>query len=248
MSETLLSDTPVSTGTNPSPTAAEFHAAPFSERCRQIFGRGDHLLIGVSPGNSYFSAGRIAELVHWGRSRFSAVDVVHADLHVEAQFAAAGYPPDAAARRAAKEVKATRRRVERGVADAGRTAVGVHALSDFTDTAAYRRLHRGVLDALGTDRPLRTATERMAGGFLHSRLDGAAPAADQLAAGVAYIAAELPFFLDTPALLGVASSVACYHVELPLTGVLFGRAEGLRAAAGQAYAVVRPAAVAAVAA
>ncbi|WP_435796306.1 tRNA-dependent cyclodipeptide synthase [Kitasatospora aureofaciens] len=48
--------------------------------------------------------------------------------------------------------------------------------------------------------------------------------------------------LDTPALLGVRSSVSCYHLQLPLTPVLFGRDEGLRAAARQAYAVVRPAA------
>ncbi|MFD9127172.1 tRNA-dependent cyclodipeptide synthase [Kitasatospora sp. NPDC059571] len=243
MSEILLSTTPIPGG----PPAA-FDAAPFSERCRRIFDRGDHLLIGVSPGNSYFSAGRIADLVRWGRESFAAVDVVHADLHVAAQFRAAGYPPEAAARRAAKEVKATRRRVERGVADAGRSRVGVHALSELAGTAAYRRLHRTVLDALGADRPLREATERMAGGFLHSRLDGAAPDAEHLAAGVAYIAAELPFFLDTPALLGVDSSVACYHVELPLTDVLFGRTEGLRAAAHQGYAVVRPAVAAAAAA
>ena len=93
---------------------------------------------------------------------------------------------------------------------------------------------------LGTDRPLREAAERMAHGFLRTRLGGTPPEPGQLADGLRYIAAELPFFLDTPALLGVPSSVACYHLELPLTDVLFGRAEGLRAAAGQAYAVVRP--------
>ncbi|MEV6206429.1 tRNA-dependent cyclodipeptide synthase [Kitasatospora sp. NPDC051914] len=230
MSETLLST-----------TIEGFQAFPFSERCRRVFARGDHLLIGVSPGNSYFSARRIAELVHWGKEFFDAVDIVHADLHVDAQFGAQGYPPEAALRRAAKEVKTTRRRIERGVADAGRDGVRAHALSDFTGSAAYRRLHGAALDALATDPPFREATERMAHGFLRSRLDGGTPDPEHLAAAVDYIAAELPFFLDTPALLGVPSSVACYHLELPLTAVLFGRTEGLSAAAGQAYAVVRPA-------
>ncbi|PBC76713.1 cyclo(L-tyrosyl-L-tyrosyl) synthase [Streptomyces sp. TLI_235] len=234
MSETLLST-----------TLDEFQAFPYSERCRRVFARGDHLLIGVSPGNSYFSADRITRLVHWGREFFDTVDVVHADQHVDAQFGAQGYPPDAARRRAAKEVKATRRRIERGVTEAGRPGVRTYALSDFTSGEAYRRLHTAVLDALVADRPLREAVERMACDFLRARLGGAAPAAEHLAAAIRYIAAELPFFLDTPALLGVPSSVACYHLELPLTGVLFGRSDGLHAAPGQGYAVVRPTAAAA---
>lgn len=233
MSETLLST-----------TFSMFEAEPFSERCRAVFDRADHLLIGVSPGNSYFTSRRIAELVVWGREFFNAVDIVYADLHVDAQYAASGYPPEQAERRAAKEVKATRRRIRTAVAEAACSRVGVHGLSEFQDRPAYRELHREVLHALAVDPVLRAAAEGMAGAFLRSRLAGAdGPDAGQLAAGVEYIAAELPFFLDTPALLGVASSVSCYHVELPLTPVLFGRSEGLRAVPAQGYAVVRPAAV-----
>ncbi|MFJ8041879.1 tRNA-dependent cyclodipeptide synthase [Kitasatospora sp. NPDC096147] len=230
MTETLLST-----------SSSTFQALPFSDRCHRVWQRGDHLLIGVSPGNSYFSQLRIAQLVRWGRQFFAAVDVVHADLHVDAQYAVHGYPAELALRRAAKEVKATRRRIERGVALAGRAGVGVHALSEFTGTAAYRRLRGEVATGLAEDAELRAATELMAAGFLASRLaEGEAPTADQLAAGIGYIAAELPFFLDTPSLLGVESSVSCYHVELPLTPVLFGRDHGLRAAPGQGYAVIRP--------
>ncbi|WP_395293528.1 tRNA-dependent cyclodipeptide synthase [Kitasatospora hibisci] len=221
-----------------------YEALPFSARCREIWRRGDHLLIGVSPGNSYFSHRRISELIRWGREFFDRIDIVHADLHVEAQFAAFGYTAEHAQRRAAKEVKATARRIARGAEEAGEPDnVRAHALSEFTGHPAYGRLHHQTVDALRTDREFREAAEGMARGFLAARMDeGLAPNELQLAAGLQYIAAELPFFLDTPALLGVASSVSCYHVELPLTPVLFGRDRGLRAAPGQAYAVVRPAA------
>ncbi|WP_371500816.1 tRNA-dependent cyclodipeptide synthase [Kitasatospora sp. NBC_00374] len=230
--------------TLPTTTPDTFEAVPFSDRCRAVFDRGDHLLIGVSPGNSYFSHQRLADLIRWGRAFFERVDVVHADLHVATQFLAGGHPAEQAERRAAKEVKATQRRIRRAVEDAGPDRVGTHALSDFTPQPAYRRLHSAVLAALDTDPVLRAATEGMARGFLQTRLaEGAGPTPVQLAAGVQYIAAELPFFLDTPALLGVDSSVSCYHVELPLTEVLFGRGQGLRAAPAQGYAVVRPAAV-----
>jgi len=237
MSETLLSTTPTRT----LDALPLFEALPFSGRCREIWDRGDHLLIGVSPGNSYFSHQRISELVHWGTQFFESVDIVYADLHVDTQFASFGYTPEHALRRATKEIKATHRRIQRGVEESGRSGTRVRALSDFLPDPAYQSLHRAVLDALDTDPVFREATEGMARAFLSARLpEGRSASPAQLAAGVAYIAAELPFFLDTPSLLGVPTSVSCYHIQLPLTPVLFGRDEGLRAVPGQAYAVVRP--------
>ncbi|RKT11662.1 cyclo(L-tyrosyl-L-tyrosyl) synthase [Streptomyces sp. 1114.5] len=242
MRQTVPDDGPITT------PMGLYEALPYSRRCREIWQRGEHLLIGVSPGNSYFSHRRIAELVGWGLEFFERIDIVYADLLIATQFEAFGYAPEHAQRRAAKEVRATARRIERGVAESGhRNSVRVHALSEFTATDAYRRLHRQAVDGLRADPVYRTAAESMARGFLAARLgEGLAPTELQLAAGLRYITAELPFFLDTPALLGVPSSVSCYHLQLPLTPVLFGRDEGVRAAARQAYAVVRPAEVSSV--
>lgn len=243
LGENLASNTAAAAATALYEPLSCYEAFPFSERCGEIWERGDHLLVGVSPGNSYFSHRRIAELVEWGLESFRRIDVVHADLHVEAQFEAFGHTPENARRRAAKEIKATARRIARGIEESGAAGrAHAHPLSAFTAEPAYHRLHRQVTDALRDDRAFREAAEGMARGFLTARLDeGSTPTGHQLAAGLRYIAAELPFFLDTPALLGVPSSVSCYHVELPLTPVLFGREEGLRAAPGQAYAVIRPA-------
>ncbi|MDH6133466.1 cyclo(L-tyrosyl-L-tyrosyl) synthase [Kitasatospora sp. MAA4] len=230
MSDSLISTKP-----------STFEARPFSDRCRQVWERGDHLLIGVSPGNSYFSPQRISELILWAREFFDSVDIVYADLHVDTQFAAFGYTPEHAQRRAAKEIKTTARRIQRGVEEAGWEAVRVRAVSDFLADARYDQLRFAIEEGLRGDPVFRQAAEGMARSFLAGRTpDGAEPTAEQLAAGLRYICAELPFFLDTPGLLGVPTSVSCYHVELPLTPVLFGRSEGLRAVPQQAYAVVRP--------
>lgn len=234
MSDLLLS----TTASSLDDPHVRFEALPYSGRCHRVWQRGDHLLIGVSPGNSYFSSQRIAQLLRWASEFFRSIDIVYADLHVDTQFAAGGYSPENAQRRAAKEIKTTHRRIQRGVEEAAVPGVGIHGLSEFRDDPVYQRLHRSVLDALAGDEVFREATEGMARGFLAAR--GGEVSDAQLAAGVAYIAAELPFFLDTPALLRVSSSVSCYHVQLPLTPVLFGRTEGLRAQPAQAYAVIRP--------
>ncbi|MFK8906027.1 tRNA-dependent cyclodipeptide synthase [Streptomyces sp. YS-3] len=218
-----------------------FTFQPFTRSCRLIWDEGDHVLIGVSPGNSYFSAERIAGLVRWARARFDRVDLVYADRHVDRMFTTLGYDDEHARRRAAKELKAVRRRIARGVEEAGPGGlpVGVHALSEFEGNPVYDLLHRRVRHFLATDREFRTGCEEMAAAFLAGKAGGRVSQA-QTAACLDYIAAELPFFLDTPGILQVPSSVSCYHAPIPLTGLLYARGGGLRASRNQAYAVVRP--------
>lgn len=55
-----------------------------------------------------------------------------------------------------------------------------------------------------------------------------------------YICAEAPLFLDTPAILGVPSSLNCYHQSLPLAEMLYARGSGLRASRNQGHAIVTP--------
>ncbi|WP_229861338.1 tRNA-dependent cyclodipeptide synthase [Streptomyces xanthochromogenes] len=215
---------------------------PFTRSCHHIWDEGDHVLIGVSPGNSYFSAGRITELVRWASARFSRIDIVYADLHVADLFSALGYERDHAARRASKELKAVRRRILRGIEDADPqgTPVDVHGLSEFAGNPVYELLHRRVRHFLSTDPHFRAGCEHMAAHFLATKVGEPAVSAEQLSACLDYIVAELPFFLDTPGILGVPSSVSCYHAPIPLTELLYAKGGGLRASRNQAYAVVRP--------
>jgi cyclo(L-tyrosyl-L-tyrosyl) synthase len=223
-----------------------FEVTPFSTTCASIWDRGEHVLIGVSPGNGYFTHQRIGELVAWADQRFAAIDIVYADLHVDRMFAAFGYTAEHAAKRAAKDVKAVRRRILRGIDEVGAAGLlnakpRVHALSDFADEPTYRRLHARAIEALHVDDDVRRAGDAMANGFVAPRLpDGAEMTSEQRRTCVDYIAAELPFFVDTPAILGVRSSVSCYHTVLPMTEVLFSRRTAFRAEPDQAYAVVRP--------
>ncbi|MCB5166595.1 tRNA-dependent cyclodipeptide synthase [Streptomyces bambusae] len=220
-----------------------FEVLPFTRTCRHIWEDGDHVLIGVSPGNSYFSADRIAGLAQWATERFAQVDFVYADLHVDRMFAAFGYTREHAGKRAAKEIKAVRRRILKGVEESGspHAEIRVRALSEFQDNEVYKLLHRRVLHFLESDDEFRKGCERMALHFVGSKVpDGESITDEQLQVCFDYIAAELPFFLDTPSILDVPSSVSAYHVTMPLTEVLYARGGGLRATRNQAYAVVRP--------
>ncbi|MER5885640.1 tRNA-dependent cyclodipeptide synthase [Streptomyces sp. NPDC001941] len=246
-----MTPSPGSPGSATSPgtvtSSGTFIVEPFTRACRIVREDADHVLIGVSPGNSYFNARRVEELARWAAARFTAVDFVYADLHVAALFEALGHPPEHAARRAAKELKAVRRRVLGGVEAAGPPGarVRVHALSDFADHPVYRLLHRRVRHFLETDDEFRKGCDAMVEHFLAGKAGPGGVTGAQRAACLDYVAAELPFFLDTPGILGVPSSLACYHRPIPLTELLYAKGGGLRAARNQAYALVRPAEAAA---
>ncbi|WP_116245301.1 tRNA-dependent cyclodipeptide synthase [Nocardiopsis sp. FIRDI 009] len=223
----------------PTITMAEFEAIPFTVNCSVVYDRGEHLLVGASPGNGYFTRERVSALLAWARPRFDSVDVVYADREVDTMLVALGYDPDRARRRATKDVRALRRRILQGIEISGSDA-RCTALSAFEDDPAYLSLRADVEKAMLDDPEFRGVCERTIRRFLLPRRGEAEPTAEQWDAGMRYLARELPFFLDTPAILGVGSSVSCYHVEMPPTELLFTRERGLRAAASQAYATIRP--------
>ncbi|MEV2278725.1 tRNA-dependent cyclodipeptide synthase [Nocardiopsis sp. NPDC049922] len=223
----------------PTITMAEFEAIPFTVNCSVVYDKGEHLLVGASPGNGYFTRDRVAALLRWARRRFDSVDVVYADREVDAMFVALGYDPDRARRRATKDIRALRRRILQGIELSGSDA-RCTALSEFEGDSAYLSLRADVERAMRTDPEFTEVCQKTIRRFLLPRSGEKGPTDAQMEAGMRYLAREVPFFVDTPAILGVGSSVSCYHVEMPLTPLLFTRTSGLRAADSQAYATVRP--------
>ena len=63
-----------------------FEVQPYTSHCEVILGEGAHAVIGVSPGNSYFSARRLHDLARWGLDHFDRVDFVYTDLYVAEMY------------------------------------------------------------------------------------------------------------------------------------------------------------------
>ncbi|MGW4160544.1 tRNA-dependent cyclodipeptide synthase [Streptomyces sp. NPDC004788] len=215
----------------------------FGTRSAPLLEHGDHALFGVSTGNSYFSRHRLAEALRWATERFDLVDVVHTDVALEAMLVSLGYEPADARRSTAKQLRGVRRRIEGALEDIGPAAAGrvrARPLSVFLDQPGYQEVRARVRRALRTDVELRAVRDRMAYEFLTSRLGAdVLPVPAQVQAAFDYVDAELPFFVDSPRILGVASSVHCYHTVLALGRLLFGtRRTGLRPAENQGYAIV----------
>jgi cyclo(L-tyrosyl-L-tyrosyl) synthase len=215
----------------------DFDVQSFSDTCHRLFLRGEHALLGVSAGNSYFSQQRIARLLAWAQQHFAAVDLLYVDVHIDTMHMASGCSREHAASRAARAVRDVRRRVRRAMeataADPDR--VRVRALSECADLPGYQAVVRRVDRDIATDERLRQACEEHVRHLLGPRPD---PDGALLRAGLAYLRAELPFLVNTPDILGVPSSVVCYHAELPVLSRLYEGASCFHPR--QRHVIIRP--------
>ncbi|MFI8965159.1 tRNA-dependent cyclodipeptide synthase [Streptomyces sp. NPDC053493] len=216
---------------------------PYTDHCRVIADEGAHVVIGVSPGNSYFTAQRLRDLARWGLDHFEQVDLVYTDLHVADMYEALGYGVDEARRKAVKNLRGVRAKVGAAVAEAdpAGTRLRGRGMSEFRGVAAYDALHREVVAAVAGDPVVRATCDALTGIFLAGKLTpGQEVNERQREVCRAYICAEVPLFLDTPAILGVPSSLNCYHQALPLADLLYARGSGLRASRNQGHGILTP--------
>ncbi|MEV6954819.1 tRNA-dependent cyclodipeptide synthase [Streptomyces sp. NPDC051183] len=226
-------------------TATEvFIVRPYTPHCQVIHTEGEHAVIGVSPGNSYFSAQRVIDLAQWGVRNFRQVDLIYTDLHVDDMYEALGYAPDEARRKAVKNLRGVRAKVNNAATEADPTGTRLRArpMSSLTGIRAYRTLHDHLNSLLDDDPEFRATCNSLVDAFLSSKvLDGKTATTRQREVCLKYVCAEAPLFLDTPAILGVPSSLNCYHQLLPMAELLYSRGSGLRASRNQGHAVITPA-------
>lgn len=222
--------------------AAMFVMEPYSDRCREIYRRGEHVLVGVSPGNGYFSEQRLAALLAWANRVFTTVETIVPDVSLVHTYQALGDAPRQARKTARQQSGRMCRRISRaweatGVVPAHQR---IRLLSEFTAHPVYTRLRAQVERAIVADPGCRQALHGATRTALASRMKGTEPTDGQVEEAAGYLVAEMPLCMDAPAILETPTSVNIYHQVLPIIPIMFASAP-LRPAPGQAFAVVRPA-------
>ena len=220
-----------------------FVLEPFNDTCRVTCEKREHVVLGVSPGNSYFRVELLASLLGWLCDEFGQVDVVVPDSALLHTYLALGYSGPRAAKKVHTEVSVLRNRVVRGWNAGGgrRAGDGLYLMSDLIGRESYQVLLARAEEAIARDSELRLTGLRMTRAVLLSRGDGTEPTPGQLEQGLRYLVAELPFFLSSADIFGVPSSVCVYHQVVPLADVIFAGGSPLSPSARQAYALFRPA-------
>jgi tRNA-dependent cyclodipeptide synthase len=219
-----------------------FFVKPLTENCDRVFREADHLVVGVSPGNRYFSVSLLSSLFGWAVEHFRRVDVILPDTDLVHNYLALGYPEDQAVKKTCAEIRTVRSRVKRAWDDSGAptTRRHTHLLSELTNNRVYQDL-RGLVEArLRTDGRFREASLRTVLGFLRKHLSGAKPTPGQVEHAERYLIAELPFLLGSARIFWMPSSLNFYHRKIPLAELLYMPGSPLRAPRQQGYAVIHP--------
>ncbi|UGY91271.1 tRNA-dependent cyclodipeptide synthase [Streptomyces gobiensis] len=219
-------------------SAKPWHPLPLTDRCQAAFASRAHACVGISPFNSHFTAERIAVLARWALSAFTRVHFFVPDTAAAFTLEALGYAPEKAAWKARRQGQYVRNKITRALAEVGINAPDALILDGQTLSAnpAYLALLKQVEQRYREDPFFARACLGASAWTLERRLPpGQAPTDEQVRVAVRYFLAELPLFLDTPRIAGVATSVFCYHQVPAFLDDLFHHRLALRPEAGQGY-------------
>jgi tRNA-dependent cyclodipeptide synthase len=222
-------------------------AHPATANCQRILDRGEHVLIGVSPFNTRFTKPYLARLFSWAKVVFDDFNVlIPGERQAALMLEAGGTPAPKSVRKSRKELNRVVRLINTAL-DAARVSPATDAIiriSDFSDHPTYRQM-AAAAEATYYDHPcFRAACQEMSGLAVHGRQravdsECAALTDQQIALASSYIFAEIPFFTNTPALLGKPGSLLAYHRPWPIGELLFSGELPIRVDPRQGYVVVR---------
>jgi tRNA-dependent cyclodipeptide synthase len=213
---------------------------PLTDRCSEIVEQGEHVVVGLSPFNSYYKAHTIESLIGWAVNTFASVDVLLPGYQATYTMIAAGLEPRAAARRTRRVIgrlgaPALRVLRSEGVTEPERR---VQTWTQMAGRARYRAVHRRARDAYREHPQLQELCRQLSAAALSAAGAQNTPQED-IARMTDYVIAELPFFVDSPGIYGTASSVFAYHRSMDTVDLLFTRSVPMLCpVAGQAYATV----------
>ncbi|MFI5617630.1 tRNA-dependent cyclodipeptide synthase [Streptomyces sp. NPDC051567] len=175
------------------------------------------VLIGASPFNKVYSPARLREHVTWSVSQGLRVHVLFAGVEAAYRLIDAGDSPRRAVRRAVRATHEMRDACRTALAEAGDEDPDayLHVWTKLEEHARYREL-RDLATAAYRDRPeFRTAVHDELVGALRTSLNRE-PTLAELENSAPYILAEVPLFVDAPAILGTDSVMFLYHREPPI--------------------------------
>ncbi|MFB8001068.1 tRNA-dependent cyclodipeptide synthase [Nocardia sp. NPDC056000] len=225
------------------PMALELAAQPLTANCARLFADRDHLLLGISPFNSYFTRDRIAELTRWAAKEFRHIQFHLPDTPSIFTLLALGFPEDKARKRAHENGLKMRNRIRDAITLAGLPDADSRIVNwAYVDTdPAFLALHREVLALFDIDSTFREQCLETSRNVLRHRLPaGTEPEIEQCVIAARYFLAELPLFLDTPGIVGSESSLYAYHRRTPFLDALFRHDLPIRPSARQGYLTLSP--------
>ncbi len=187
-----------------------------SNETPSIFERREHVLLGISPFNGYFTEDNITTLIEWGLKEFSEINVFIPDTLPLYNFLALGYSKEKAIYKVKRQANYLRNKVLRSFLNLGydkkkseNLIINMEFLENNPNYIKIRDYCYTLYDnnVIFRNKCLQ-CTEWILQGY-SQQLNHNNTSDSKLA--VNYLLKEMPLFLNTPIILDVPSSIFVYH-------------------------------------
>jgi len=201
---------------------------PQTPNCRKIMQLKDHVLIPISPFNSKFNDAYVERLLLWATRSFSRFDILLPSHEASFLIEATGKPPGTAAKKTRHELNRQLKRVHRAMAAIGpcHSDARIIRFSDFHGHKVYNEIRTQAETLFTKHSEFRIMCAEMSARAIYGRLDATSNSnktitQQNIEIAVKYVFAEIPFFINTPDLLNVETSLLAYHRPWPIGRSLF---------------------------
>lgn len=189
-----------------------------SQNCESIYEFREHVLLGISPFNSYYSEENITALVRWASETFKHFHIFIPDTLPEYNFIALGYAEEKAKKKSLKQARYLKNKIIRAFKSLGfSNDYANHLIIDMEKLQQneFYQKHRDVcFNLFENDLDFRKDCLEATEWTLNSYQVTLKRSPEKQIA-VHYLLEEMLLFLDTPSILNVNSSLFCYH-QTPL--------------------------------
>lgn len=204
---------------------------PVTTDCAAIMRAREHVVVGVSPFNSYFTEEKIAELINWAKENFRAFHLYVPDGPSRFTLEALGYPESKARKKASRQGRWLLNKIRRALCAVGIEEAEAEQLILCSKTLdhddAYRRLVEKVDAICVSDASFHEGCVETSRWVLNGQAGNPDEVTrEMLESAVRYLKAELPLFMNSPAIVDATSSVFAYHQCPPFLEELFQTQRG----------------------
>ncbi len=179
-----------------------------------LYQQKEHVLLGISPFNSYFSEEMIGDWIQWAHTTFSSFHVFIPDTLPMYTFLALGYDEFKAKKKAKKQAAYLRNKVARALLQCQLDGIDANKLiidMDYLENnQAYLELKKKCYALYNENPEFQKECDQCTGWVLNGHAVKDLDLANENIA-VQYILNEMPLFMDTPSILNTPSSLFSYH-------------------------------------
>jgi cyclo(L-tyrosyl-L-tyrosyl) synthase len=196
---------------------------PLTENCENIYQKKEHICLGISPFNSLFSEEYLTAIIRFALQNFKSFHIFLPDEPTIFTLEALGYSKDESRKKMRKQINWLRNKILKALS-ANNLEDGDRFILDWavlSRNEVYLDELKKVRSAFETDANFKAVCMDGSRWVLQNKLPENELTESKFLTAANYLLAEFPLFARTNEILGIETSLFCYHQSIDLLECLY---------------------------